>query len=248
LAELPSDLLPENLDEAYRIQEAVTALRALPLAGFKVGLTNQAAQRATGALEPIVGQLCAPDVRRPDARIELPAGHLRILEPEVIFEIGNDLPPQRAPFNEQHIAASVRRAFAGIELCNARFEDRGPFLLTRLVADNSNSDLIIVGDPLEAWDAAALADLPVTLQVGNKAPVRGTTANVLGQPLRSLTWLANWLARRGEGLKSGQLIASGSCAGMTQFGADDVVVATFGERTRVRVEFTSGANKQEVRA
>jgi len=83
---------------------------------------------------------------------------------------------------------------------------------------------------------------------GGKPAVKGTTGNVLGQPLRSLAWLANWLARHGEGLKSGQLVASGSCTGMTQVGTDDLVVAKFGDRAQVRVEIASTGDKREVRA
>jgi len=235
---LPADLSPENLDQAYEIQTAVTMLRGVPVAGFKIGLTNPAAQRANGAVEPIVGRLGPLDIRRTHSRIELPPNHLRIIESEVIFEVGTDLVPERAPFTEQWVAGSLRRAFAGIELCNARIEDREDRPLTHVVADNSNADLIIVGDPLESWDAATLANLPVTLQVHGKPPVKGSTANVLGQPLRSVTWLANWLARHGAGLQKGQLVASGSCTGMTRIAAHDRVVATFGDRAQVQVEFS----------
>jgi 2-keto-4-pentenoate hydratase len=234
---LPEDLSPANLDQAYEIQTAVTVLRAVPLAGFKIGLTNQAAQRANGAAEPIVGRLGLMDIRRTHSRIELPANHLRIIESEVIFEVGADLAPERAPFTEQRVAGSLRRAFAGFELCNARIADREDTPLTHVVADNSNADLVIVGDPLESWDAATLANLPVTLEVRGNPPVKGSTANVLGQPLRAVTWLANWLARHGAGLQKGQLVASGSCTGMTPIPADGQVVARFGERAQVQVEF-----------
>lgn len=245
---LPLDLRPDDLHQAYEIQAAVARLRAVPLAGFKIGLTNQSAQRAMGTSAPIVGRLGAPDIRRTSSRIELPANHLRIVEAEVVFEMGADLPPDRGPYSEQRVAASVRRAFAGLELCDARLEDRDDTPLTHVVADNSNADLIIVGDPLEKWDAATLANLAVKLEVRGKPPVHGATGNVLGQPLRSVTWLANWLARHGEGLTSGQLVASGSCTGMTQIGRDDLVVATFGDAAQVRVEITPAPDKQEVRA
>ncbi len=238
LQELPEDLGPVNLDQAYEIQTAVAVLRAVPLAGFKIGLTNQAAQRANAVVEPIVGRLGLMDIRRSHSRIELPVNHLRIIESEVIFEMGADLAPERAPFTEERVAESLRRAFAGIELCNARIEDREDRPLTHLVADNSNADLIIVGDPLDSWDAATLADLPVTLEVRGNPPVQGSTAKVLGQPLRAVTWLANWLARNGAGLQKGQLVASGSCTGMTQIPADAQVVARFGDLAQVQVEFS----------
>lgn len=248
LQELPVDLVPDDLNQAYEIQTAVAMLRGTPLSGFKIGLTNQAAQRALGASEPIVGRLGLLDIRRTNSRIELPANHLRIIEAEVIFELGADLPADQGPYTEKKVAASVRRAFAGLELCDARLEDREDTGLTHIVADNSNADLVIVGDPLEKWDAESLVDMPVMLEMRGKPAVKGTTGNVLGQPLRSLAWLANWLARHGEGLKSGQLVASGSCTGMTQIGTDDLVVAKFGDGAQVRVGIASTGDKREVRA
>jgi len=248
LQELPVDLVPDDLNQAYEIQTAVAMLRGTPLSGFKIGLTNQAAQRALGASEPIVGRLGLLDIRRTNSRIELPANHLRIIEAEVIFELGADLPADQGPYTEKKVAASVRRAFAGLELCDARLEDREDTGLTQIVADNSNADLVIVGDPLEKWDAESLADMPVMLELPGKPAVKGTTGHVLGQPLRSLTWLANWLTRHGEGLKSGQLVASGSCTGMTQIGTDDLVIAKFGDRAQVRVGIASTGDKREVRA
>jgi 2-keto-4-pentenoate hydratase len=64
--------------------------------------------------------------------------------------------------------------------------------------------------------------------------------------VRAVTWLANWLARRGESLKRGQLISSGSCTGMNEVAADDVVVATFGSGAQVRVELAVESRKNEV--
>jgi len=244
---LPADLVPRDLNEAYEIQVAVALLRPMPNAGFKVGLTNQEAQRAADTLAPIVGRLGSFDLRRGHSKIELPENHLRVVEAEVVFELGSDLPAVYAPFSEQRVMASLSRAFAGIELCNTRFEESVDLSLACVVADNSNADLIVVGDALSEADLNALPNLSVTLQRRGKPDIKGSTQNVLGNPLRSVTWLANWLARRGEGLKRGQLISSGSCTGMTQVGVEDWVVATFGSGAQVSVEFVPQNRNNEVR-
>ncbi len=244
---LPADLIPRDLSEAYEIQLAVALLRPMPCAGFKIGMTNEQAQRAADTLAPIVGRLGSFDIRRSHSKIELPENHLRVVEAEVVFELGSDLPAAYAPFSEQRVMASVSCAFAGIELCNTRFEESLDLSLACVVADNSNSDLIVVGDALSEVDLGALPNLSVTLQRRGKPDIRGSTQNVLGNPLRSVTWLANWLARRGEGLKRGQLISSGSCTGMTQVGVEDCVVATFGSGAQVSVEFVPQNRKNEVR-
>jgi len=253
LRELPADLAPRDLSEAYEIQTAVAAMRDIPSAGFKLGLTNEEAQRAADAFAPIIGRLGSADIRRHHSKIELPETHLRIVEAEVVFEMGGDLPAAHAPYSQQRVMANVSRAFAAVELCDTRFDDRVDFPLACVVADNSNADLLVVGDELTDEDLGALANpatthLTVTLQHRAHADVIGSTRNVLGSPLRALTWLANWLARHGDGLKRGQLISSGSCTGMTQVAPDDVVTATFGSGARVCVEFALKERHNEVRA
>jgi len=235
---LPLDLVPHDLNEGYEIQSAVTALRCLPLAGFKLGLTNEKAQRAADTFAPIVGRLASTDVHRGPAKIALPEKHLRIVEAEVVFELGSDLPAGHAPYSEQRVMASLSRVFAGVEVCNTRFDEKVEPSLPILVADNSNADLVVIGEPLSQQDLAALGDLSVTLERRGHPDIKGATRNVLGNPLRALTWLANWSARRGEGLKRGQVISSGSCTGMTELSAEDSVVATFGGHARVALELS----------
>jgi 2-keto-4-pentenoate hydratase len=244
--ELPTDVAPRDLDEAYRVQSAIARYRGLTK-GFKVGITSMEAQRATGATAPIVGRLAAQDIVWGRKRTVLGAQHLRIAEAEVVFEIGVDLPSARAPFSQEQIANSISGAFAGIEICNSRFDDVDAVPLTDVVADNSNADLLVVGPRLSDADVQSLASLPVTLKRAGQATVTGSTAKVLGHPLASLVWLANWLAARGEGLKRGQLVASGSCTGMTEFAASDVLLATFGADTTVSAEFVPESSVIEVR-
>lgn len=245
-ASLPADLAPRDLEEAYRIQLAVAKSRGA-IAGYKVGITSIEAQRATGATAPIVGRLAPQDIRSGDQPIALGEQHLRIVEAEVIFEIGEDLPPERAPFTQEQVARSVSAAYAGLEICNSRFSNVDDVPLVDVVADNSNADLLIVGERLNAADMQLLANLSVTLTRAGEVIAAGATAKVLGHPLASLAWLANWLAAHGEGLKRGQLVASGSCTGMTEFATNDALVAKFGAQTEVAAEFAPENNVIEVR-
>jgi 2-keto-4-pentenoate hydratase len=244
---LPPDLTPRDLNEGYEIQATLMSLRRVALAGFKLGLTNEKAQCAADTFGPIVGRLASIDVHRSPAKIALPEKHLRIVEAEIVFELGSDLPAGHAPYSEQRVKASLSRLFAGIEVCNTRFDENVEPSLPCLVADNSNADVVIVGDALPEQDLASLADLSVTLQRRGHPDIKGSTRNVLGNPLRALTWLANWLARRGEGLKRGQLVSSGSCTGMTELSAEDSVVATFGSQARASVELSVESRRNEVK-
>ena len=235
---LPADLLPKTLEQAYDIQIATFRLRGMGTAGFKIGLTNVEAQRSAGAAAPIAGRLASADILRSRARIPLPHDHLRIVEAEVVFEVGYAASADDVSLSEAEVYHCLRGAFAGIEVCNSRLSASDDASLPAIVADNSNADRLIVGERLRDWSVETLAALPVTLTRRGQPVVDGATRRVLGHPLKAVTWLANWLGARGEGLKSGDLIASGSCTGMTEVARDDAVIAVFGGGARVAVDFT----------
>jgi 2-keto-4-pentenoate hydratase len=235
----PPTLSPQSLEEGYAIQIAAARLRNSPLAGYKIGLTSAESQHSMGAEEPIAGRLAVVDLHRSPARVHLGSQHLRIVEAEVVFEIGRALLPGQAPFTEIAVADAVRSVFAGIEICDSRFSSRDDLPLEHLVADNSNADLLVVGEPLADWREPEFANLPIKLTRQDRPVVTGSPGRVLGHPLSALTWLANWLAARGEGLIGGQLIASGTCTGMVETAFADVVVATFGSHAKVAVELVA---------
>lgn len=239
----PADLLPKTVEQAYDIQIATFRLRGMGTAGFKIGLTNAEAQHSAGVAAPIAGRLANADILRSPAGIALPHDHLRIVEAEVVFEVGCTVAADDAPLSEADVYHSLRAAHAGIEICNSRLSGSDDASLPAIVADNSNADRLVIGDRLKDWSVEALANLPVTLTRRGQPAIAGTTRRVLGHPLKAVTWLVNWLGAHGEGLKPGDLIASGTCTGMTELAQDDVVTATFGGGARVEVEFTEATLK-----
>jgi 2-keto-4-pentenoate hydratase len=236
---LPPDLMPGDIEQGYAIQLVGAQLRDGRTAGFKIGLTSAEAQRSTGANAPIVGRLAAQDLHRTADKIATNAGHLRIVEAEILFQMGRDLIPGDMPFTEVEIADSIAGAFAGIEICDSRFSNGDELSLSHLVADDSNADRVIIGEAIDGWRSAHLEDLPVTLTLRGRPAIIGSTARVLGHPVRAVTWLANWLAGRGEVLREGQFIASGSCTGFIEASPIDLVVARFGGRAQVSADFVT---------
>jgi 2-keto-4-pentenoate hydratase len=245
---LPADLLPKTLEQAYDIQIATFRLRGMGTAGFKIGLTNVEAQRSSGAAAPIAGRLASADILRSPARIALSHDHLRIVEAEVVFEVGCTILANDGPLSDADLHHCLRGAYAGIEICNSRLSASDDAPLPAIVADNSNADRLVIGERLPHWSIEALADLRVTLTRSGQPAIDGTSRRVLGQPVKALTWLVNWLGTRGEGLKAGDLIASGSCTGMTEVAPGDSVVATFDGGARVAVDFTEVETKSGARA
>ena len=245
--DLPGELQPADLEQGYQIQLETAKMRGEPVAGYKIGLTNPAAQQAAGVSAPIAGRLASSDIVRVEGMIRLAPQHLRIVEAELVFEIGRTLSESDMPVREQTIQGCVSAVYAGIELCNSRMSAADP-PLPSIVADNSNADLLIVGEPLAEWQERLRAEIPVLLARGSGEPVHGSSLRVLGSPLKAVLWLANWLISRGERLQAGALVASGSCTGMTEIARNDTVTAVFGGAAKVTAEFKSTQNAIEARA
>src|SRR5262249_23611909 len=114
------DPAPEDLVHAYAVQHAIEDLAGAP-AGYKIACTSVAGQQNVGVDEPFVGRLYANDLRESGCEIAIEALHLRIVEPEIAFEIGVNLSPEEA--TAPRALAAVKRAYLGIEVPDSRLVD-----------------------------------------------------------------------------------------------------------------------------
>jgi len=221
---VPANDVP--LAAAYAVQRGVHGASAMPVMVWKLGLTSEGARTAHGASEPAVGRLPASQIFCNDSQIDF-SGPEMFAEAELVFELGKDLPPRPQPYTPAEVAAALKGVWAGIEIVRTRFV-HSDLPLGLLVADNVMGYGLVLGDRLATgWDDR-FAALPVSLSIDAAAPVAGSTANVMGDPLDALTWLANWLCGQGEGgLRAEQLVAAGSCTGVTEIHPGDALVATF---------------------
>ncbi len=88
---------PESMAQAYAVQDAYIAAMDEPVVGWKVGMTNKAAQQAGGIDEPFAGPLFDSAVVPSPAELETPPQALRLVECEFGFRMAVDLPAQTAP-------------------------------------------------------------------------------------------------------------------------------------------------------
>jgi 2-keto-4-pentenoate hydratase len=215
-----------GLEEAYAIQRNLSACSALPVAAWKLGLTGNGAREAFGADEPTVGRLCSSAISLNWDKVAF-VGPKMYAEAELVFELGQDLPVQEEPYTRADLCSALSGVYAGIEIVRSRFATSNRSL-PLLIADNSSAHGLVLGEKLSArWDDR-FADLHVTLARNAESPVQGSTAHVLDNPLSALVWLANWLRKHENyALKREQLIASGTCTGVTEICAGDTIAARF---------------------
>jgi 2-keto-4-pentenoate hydratase len=208
-----------TVQAAYDVQRQYVALLqrdAGAVVGYKIGLTSVRMQAMCRIDEPICGAVLAKRVHASDAVLRRSAYGRLGLEFEIAVRMGSDVP------GADHTAQSVRRhvgaVCAGIEVVDDRNADYAHLDVRGLIADNAwNAGMV-----LSRW-ASPWPDLPSVegiVSVDSKVFDRGFGRDVLGDPLVVVAWLANHLAARGEQLKSGQVVMTGSLI-PTQFPSGD---------------------------
>jgi 2-keto-4-pentenoate hydratase len=210
-----------SISDAYDVQDSyVVLLRAdqgEPI-GYKVGLTSKAMQTFCGIDHPIGGVVLARRLHRSGASIRRADFGRLGLEFEVAVRIKSDVPRSATPLAPASIRPHIEGVGAAIEIVDDRAADYSSLDVRSLVADNSWNAGIVVSDFAGAWP-----DLESVLGKATKdgAPIgEGHGRDILGHPFNSVAWLAAQLASRGEGLKAGQIVMTGSVM-KTVFPAED---------------------------
>jgi 2-oxo-3-hexenedioate decarboxylase/2-keto-4-pentenoate hydratase len=95
----------------------------------------------------------------------------------------------------------------------------------------------VIGDPVPNWRALDLTALVGTTELNGQRAGRGTGADVMGDPLNVVVWLVNDRARRGEGLRAGEFVFTGSIVDIVWVRPGDRVVTSISGLGRVEGRF-----------
>ena len=214
-----------SIAQAYAIQDALRAdfnRRGERPIGWKLGATSQAGQTVMGVTEPACGFLL-PARYGSGADVSL-GGYVDFrVEAEVVFKMGTKL--VGPGITAATAVLAVEGAGAALELLDFVFsgKPRGPdFIANSIVAK-----AIAVGSSLVPARGLDLAREEVIYEHNGEVVGTYTAAEVMGNPLNALAWLANHLATRGLTLEPGDLVMSGAISKMLRPKAGDTVRARF---------------------
>lgn len=238
--QLPAPCRPQDLDEAYAIQNHVTAELALRCVGFKVGATSARVAAAEGAESPVSGRLFEPHVH--NSPVRLAAGRFtsfRNCEVEFVVRLDRALTARDSGYTRAEVETAVGAIVPAIEIGDSRLTDRTTAGILCICADNSGGTELVLGEPCAAWRDIDLTTHGVSLLVDGALVASGTGAEVMGDPLASLHWLVEQRCALGETLDAGTLVATGSCTGINITPPGSAVVADFGSLGKVEIAFES---------
>jgi 2-keto-4-pentenoate hydratase len=242
VAALPAGSVPQSLADGYRIQELLVAKMLAKLGGapvgYKAAATNETAQRQMDVAGPFFGTLLSASTHRSPATLPAAAFRLRIVEAEFGFEMGQDVPPSsEEPYTAETIAPFVAFAIPAIEVVDHRYEDWRLVGAPSLAADNAIHGAWVEGEPVRDWRGLDVSRHPVSVIVNGQPWRVGSGANVLGNPLNVVAWLANELPKHGRVLRGGEKVSTGTTAEVYFAGHGDRVTADFGPLGKAEVHF-----------
>ena len=211
---LPPHLRPADEAGAYDVQAALGQLLARAgfgrPAGYKIGCTTTIMQRYLGIDHPCAGTVFASRIHDSGAAFAAQAFVHPGVECEIVVELALPLRTRDAPFDRDRVAAAVGTVRPAIEIVDDRYVDWRRIDAPTLVADDFFHGALVLGPPLAEWRALDLTRLAGTTRVNGVAVGTGRGADVLGDPLNALVWLADHCAARGQDLPAGTVVSLGS--------------------------------------
>jgi len=199
---------------AYDVQERfVELLRddgAGAIAGYKIALTSKVMQEMCGVDRPLAGAILNEAVHNSPARIAHGDFQHLGLEFETAVILAADMPARGEPYTRDGVAAFVEACAPAFELIEDRNADYAALDAVGITADNAWNGGVVLGEPSTAWREVDLTSARVTLGWAGEAPAEASTGEAMGHPFEAVAWVANHLNARGQALKAGQLVMTGS--------------------------------------
>ena len=202
-----ADALPPDRDSAFAVQDATLAgLGAI--GGWKVGAKGP-------TLEPGCAPLPAAGVMPSGAKLLGPPWNMRGIEVEVAVRLGKDLVPTSGEPDAATVRAAIDAVLPAIEVVETRLADWRDSAPLAQLADLQSHGALILGEPSDMdLDALDLRTVQAYLAFDGQPVASTYGANPAADIWRLVGWLAWHCVQRGQPLRAGQVITTGSCTGM----------------------------------
>lgn len=227
-----------SIDDAYQIQQAMTARRlagGARIIGKKIGVTSRAVMDMLGVHQPDFGCLLDTMVYsegQPIARASLIQPKA---EGEIAFVLKRDI--QGPGVTNAAVLAATEGVMACFEIVDSRIDD-WKIRIQDTIADNASCGAFVLGDRLVDPRRVDLSTCGMVLEKNGEIAATGAGAAALGSPVNAVAWLANTLGQHGIALKAGEVILSGSLAALIPVAQGDSLRVAIGGIGSCSVRFT----------
>jgi len=201
-----SDTIDITIQDAYAIQSAAfqrRLARGEKQVGIKMGFTSRAKMIQMGLNDMIWGRLSSEMLVEDGDLINFNNYVHPRAEPELAFLLGR---PLEGPVTATEALAAVDAVAPAIEIIDSRYLNF-KFSLADVIADNSSSSSFVLG----AWNKVNtdLSNLGMILEINGRPMQIGSSAAILGHPIRSLVAASRLSSDAGENLEAGWIVMAG---------------------------------------
>lgn len=232
-----------DMGDAYAIQTALFKHKLAAgrtVLGWKIGLTSKAMQYALGIDTPDSGILF--DDMHFDSGAEVPVG--RFIQPRVEAEIAFVM---KSPLSGENVTrddviAATDYVTPSLEILDTRILRQDPQTgATRkifdTISDNAANAGIVLGDAKHDIGAVDLRWVGAIVASNGEVEETGLGAGVLNDPVESVVWLAQRMAKYGQKIEAGHVVLSGSFIRPIECPPGTVIDADFGDFGSVTCSF-----------
>lgn len=208
IKKITSDLYPDlTIEEAYIVQQELIRQHLEEeheILGPKMGLTSEAKMKQMNVDDPIYGYVFRHMVEKDDIEI---SGYIHPkIEAEIAFVLSEDL--GGADVTAFDVLKVTKFIIPAIEIIDSRYENFN-FTLADVIADNTSAAGVIFGEKQFDHTKIDLDVIGVNLKINGELKDSGTSAAVLGNPVKSVVRLAKMLSEEGKVIKAGEPVLTG---------------------------------------
>lgn len=206
--------VPQDLEQAYAIQDAAIKMWPHKVAGWKIGgIGGDYATRfnETKLAGPVFeNQIYMTE--GPSFNMPVFADGFAAIEGEIVIIVKKDAPESKMDWSMEDAQDYVGAVHMGVEIASSPFPDinnMGPLVT---ISDFGNNNGLIIGQELPGWASSKLEDWSVETIINGKSFGTATPPG----PMLSFRFVLENAARRGMPLKKGMAITTGAITGVHQ--------------------------------
>jgi 2-keto-4-pentenoate hydratase len=227
---LPESCRPSDADSALAIQDRVLELMGDTVGGWKCAVPMP---KAPVILSPIPKS----QIVRSSPRVPTTSA---LIEPEVAFVLSRDLPARETAYTEDELRAAIGESHFVLELLRTSYANKAEASSLEILADAYNNFGLLLGPVIPNALERPLETLHVTITGGGRTIHDRDGRHPSGHPLKAFAWLVQYLNSRGQGLQAGEVVTTGSYAGIVEVPVGVPVHVQLGDLGVIETELITG--------
>ena len=225
-------------DEAYQIQDYMTQMKledGYEIFAPKLGLTSIPKMKQMNVDDPIYGYVFDYMVVENNGNFSVSDYiHARV-EPEIAFVLKEELTGPGVTIED--VKEKIDYVVSSVEILDSRYVDY-KFTHPDVIADNTSARGAVYSTEKVQLDDIDLLNEKAILKINGEVKAEGIGSAVLGNPLKTMVFLANELGSKGKPVPKGVPIMTGGMSNAVAVKANDLIEVEYTNLGTIKIQAT----------